>query len=772
MKTLITFIRVLVCLFVSTLLFSNFPVEAAERVNPLTDFEYLGAFRLPNESSGGTSWSYGGLGMTYYPNGDPGDTGDGYPGSLFGVGHSDQNFVSEFSIPAPAISTNKNLSGLPRAITLQPFTDVTDGVMDEDERVLRDIQYYSKQGDQTTDKLYWGMYDYYVPDKPKLYGWCELDFGNLQSQGTWQLNIPSLTNSAAQTRYMFDISQEWADLYVSGKYLAAGRKRPGQGQGSFGPALYAYAPWDHGNPPPDGAYLDTVQLLYYPDGDHRSDEEHSWGDQWNDGAWLTVGAKQAVIFAGRRSLRTFQNGLEYYGPPLPGHLGGKGFHSDPYYCAIIFYDTDELAEVAQGTRESYEVHPYAVFNVVQYLFPRDCDGRVDRLWELGGVGYDRDNQLLYVMQRGAEFYYGRQPIVHVWKVADNEGDYDTTLPQDPKDLRVVDKGSDYVELAWSAAYDNTGVSGYVVYRNFVFIAVTDKLSYTDTIISPDTTYKYTIAAFDCMNNYGPQCIPVEVTTDSATDTVVPNLDKAAISNVAPNSVTLSWKTDEPSITKIEYAIIYSGDEPEVIEDPALKLNHSVTLIELEANSWYGYSLTAEDAYGNTYEWADSLGKFHTAEMPPVGNKKPTLDNIGPQEIYEGDKLELNITGFDEDGDRIFFSMTEGPEGAICHPMGEWFGWTPRFDQAGEYEVTFTVTDGTDSDSEVVTITVLDKDPGRIPGDVDGDGDVDINDLYAVASAFGAVDGDAGYNPACDFDGDGDVDINDLYTCSSNFGVGA
>jgi len=58
-----------------------------------------------------------------------------------------------------------------------------------------------------------------------------------------------------------------------------------------------------------------------------------------------------------------------------------------------------------------------------------------------------------------------------------------------------------------------------------------------------------------------------------------------------------------------------------------------------------------------------------------------------------------------------------------------------------------------------------------PGDVDGDGDVDIFDLFVVASAFGTVAGDAGFKPACDFDGDGDVDINDLYTCGSNFGVG-
>jgi len=59
----------------------------------------------------------------------------------------------------------------------------------------------------------------------------------------------------------------------------------------------------------------------------------------------------------------------------------------------------------------------------------------------------------------------------------------------------------------------------------------------------------------------------------------------------------------------------------------------------------------------------------------------------------------------------------------------------------------------------------------IPGDVDGDRDVDIFDLFAVSSAFGTVLGDAGYNPNCDFDSDGDVDIDDLYASASNFGTG-
>jgi hypothetical protein len=60
----------------------------------------------------------------------------------------------------------------------------------------------------------------------------------------------------------------------------------------------------------------------------------------------------------------------------------------------------------------------------------------------------------------------------------------------------------------------------------------------------------------------------------------------------------------------------------------------------------------------------------------------------------------------------------------------------------------------------------------IPGDLDGDRDVDIFDLIIVGSRFGE---DVGvpciYDPCPDADGDGDVDIFDLITVGSHFGEG-
>jgi len=57
----------------------------------------------------------------------------------------------------------------------------------------------------------------------------------------------------------------------------------------------------------------------------------------------------------------------------------------------------------------------------------------------------------------------------------------------------------------------------------------------------------------------------------------------------------------------------------------------------------------------------------------------------------------------------------------------------------------------------------------ILGDVDGDFDVDIFDIVAVAGAYGSEEGDQTYNPNYDIDGDGDIDIFDIVAAAGHYG---
>ena len=57
-----------------------------------------------------------------------------------------------------------------------------------------------------------------------------------------------------------------------------------------------------------------------------------------------------------------------------------------------------------------------------------------------------------------------------------------------------------------------------------------------------------------------------------------------------------------------------------------------------------------------------------------------------------------------------------------------------------------------------------------PGDLDGDGDVDLADLATLLAAYGTCAGDPGYNPDADLDADGDVDLADLAALLGVYGT--
>ena len=682
-------------------------------INPATDFEYLGAFLLPDEDYGsGSRFNYGGYGMTYYPEGDVDSSDDGYNGSLYIIG--EVHNVSEVTIPIPIISPTKSYSDLNRATLLQNFTDITNGSR-YSYVSLRDIEYYSKQGNQVEDKLHWAMYDYYVPQEHYLSGWSNLNFSNLSVDGNWKLgNVPL----GAVGEYLFEIPQSWADQYTPGKYLANGRKRPGQGGGSWGNSLYAFGPWNDGNPPANGTVLNAMTLLYYADINqgYIADSGFSFGDDWFGGAWLTMEDKQAVIFSGRRAIRNFENGLEYYGIPLLDHAsaqGGKGYYSNPYYYAILFYDPKDLADVSLGVKQSYEPRPYAVFNPSKYMFRPESGSRKTIL---GGVAYDRNNSLLYVIQLLTEGYYPRRPIIHVWKVNNNPGVFDTTLPTAPENLRVESVTSNSINISWDVATDDSEVSGYLVYRNFYPREIVADLNYVDNEVSPNTNYTYTVSAFDVMNNFGPQSLPLNVLTGEGVDNKVPYIRYKRIKNITSTSAIIQWETDEPTTSEVFYYFNpYDLSENYTFSNLILTKYHEAHLDNLPSNNWIFYRLISNDSSGNVLTWVDSLANFYTLDNVPENNQAPVLNSIGNKQLTYGETIEIDIFGSDPEGNRVNFMASNLPEGSlfnartypIMYGNSSWFGWTPRFDQAGTYDITFAVSDGDLSDREVVTITVLD-----------------------------------------------------------------
>ena len=79
--------------------------------------------------------------------------------------------------------------------------------------------------------------------------------------------------------------------------------------------------------------------------------------------------------------------------------------------------------------------------------------------------------------------------------------------------------SSSVSLKWNASSDNVGVTGYTIYRNGASVGSTGgpaATTFTDLTASPNTSYSYTVDAFDGSGNHSARSAPVSVTTPAPT----------------------------------------------------------------------------------------------------------------------------------------------------------------------------------------------------------------------------------------------------------------
>ena len=145
------------------------------------------------------------------------------------------------------------------------------------------------------------------------------------------------------------------------------------------------------------------------------------------------------------------------------------------------------------------------------------------------------------------------------------------------------------------------------------------------------------------------------------------------------------------------------------------------------------------------------------------NQPPLLDLIGEKSVNESELLTFTISATDADGDQLVYSASNLPEGASFDADTRTFSWTPRYDQAGVYTVQFEVSDGELTDSEDVTIAVVQL---YEDWDVNGDGAANVLDMVLVGQHWGET-GLTGWIRE-DANEDGTVNVLDMIIIGQNW----
>ncbi len=390
-----------------------------------SDLEFLGSFRVPQQTVAGSTFAYGGTAPAYNAENH----------SLFLVGHDHHQQIAEISIPDLVNSANKD--DLNTATFLQPFQNIQGSIPNFS------LNSPSKIGglEVTDGKLTGTFYEYYDGDYSGADSHFQLSSTDLGTSSVNGLFRVGSQGGGFVGGYMAKVPDAWQDE-LGMPYITGQAGLAIVGRTSAGPSAFGFDPstLTSGNSA-------TTEFLRYPHTQPLAPVE-STNPLFNLTTEVTGVVfpenSSSVIFFGSHGTGTY-----CYGSPTTcddPYRGGNGTHArgGEYEYQAWAYDVNEFIAVKNGLKEAWEVQPYDVWT---FDLPID-----DNAKHIGGVSYDSETGRLYVAQRNADFSGSPYPIVNVFQLPTSASPSD---PADPapaiSNVNITAVAKSSATVSWSTA---------------------------------------------------------------------------------------------------------------------------------------------------------------------------------------------------------------------------------------------------------------------------------------------------------------------------------
>ena len=181
-------------------------------------------------------------------------------------------------------------------------------------------------------------------------------------------------------------------------------------------------------------------------------------------------------------------------------------------------------------------------------------------------------------------------------------------PTVPTGIQAAAVSSDSVQLNWTASQDDFLMFGYRVYRDGSRVGNTPLTTYTDTGLSPGSTYGYRVSAYDWIGNESAKSTTLFVATaDASAPTAPANLQGTAVSTTR---IDLAWTASTDNVGVAGYRIYRDAA---VIGTTAGTSFSDTALAEYTT---YVYRVAAYDAGGNESALSSPLTATTVDGTPP------------------------------------------------------------------------------------------------------------------------------------------------------------
>ncbi len=223
---------------------------------------------------------------------------------------------------------------------------------------------------------------------------------------------------------------------------------------------------------------------------------------------------------------------------------------------------------------------------------------------------------------------------------------DTTAPTNPTSFTASAPSVTQINLSWSGATDNVGVTGYDISRDGVFlVSVGATTTYADNgSFFPNTLYQYTIKAKDAAGNLS-SGVSTSVTTPAALDLIPPSAPTNLLATPSATQVALSWTASTDNVGVTGYKIFRDGIQV------GTSATTNFTNTSVTAGATYAYVVKANDAEGNTSADSNTATVTIPTAADIIAPSKPTgmTTTPGPGRItfsWNASTDNVGVTGYD------------------------------------------------------------------------------------------------------------------------------
>ncbi|MEP0845306.1 MAG: hypothetical protein HRF50_00635 [Phycisphaerae bacterium] len=362
---------------------------------------------------------------------------------------------------------------------------------------------------------------------------------------------------------------------------------------------------------------------------------------------------------------------------------------------------------------------------------------------------------------------------------------------------LLDQGTTYI-LRWDVQSDDAVVTqriefspdGHYPSRYTVLVDDIPGDARSWEITVPDPGFAVTnqpqflrVVAVDAAGKEGTDQVPVQVPSGNITGNLTITTDLSGQTFYAGQEIPdVHWTGSVSGFGSVKPLVVLESDGAAILglniggqgdfflDFPMVSTDRARLALEVRNNS-------------NDVAWFFADGYFSIRHDPRLGFAPPTVQLTSPQggEIHGGGTtVPIRWTAQAAEGLRSFDIQASYDAGRTWHPIARdlpaqatSFDWRlPPSDGIADVRVRVIVRDERFQNSSATSGGFAITPGDAPPGDLDGDGDVDLADLSQLLSAFGTCDGDNAFDPAADLDGDGCVGLADLSALLTNYGASA